>query len=100
MIAHSIELPDSDPLTVPFEFDLLGERTGRGRLSAADHRGEWFDFQQVLVWISLAGMDLGRDAYGPVSTRYDPPFPFQGDLQRVTFHLGSEIKTPRRRDDY
>ena len=100
VMAHSIRLPDSDPLTVRFDFDLLGERAGRGRLSAGHHQGQWFEFDRVLVWISLAGMDLGRDAYGPVSPRYDPPFPFQGDLQRVTFHLGSEIKINRRRDDY
>ena len=73
---------------------------GRGRLSAGGHQGEWFDFDRVLIWISLAGMDVGRDAYGPISTRYEAPFPFQGELRRVTFHLGSEIKGPRRRDDY
>ena len=100
VMAHSIALPDRDPLTVHFYFELLGVRAGRGRLRAGDNHGEWFDFERVLVWISLAGMDLGRDAYGPISTRYEAPFPFQGDLQRVTFHLGSEIRVNRRRDDY
>ena len=100
VITHSISLPDDDPLTVGFDFDLLGERAGRGRLSAGDHQGEWFNFDRVLIWISLAGMDVGRDEYGPISTRYEAPFPFRGELRRVTFHLGSEIKGPRRRDDY
>ena len=99
-MAHSIALPDRDPLTVHFDFELLGDRAGRGRLRAGDNHGEWFDFERVLVWISLAGMDLGRDAYGPISTRYEAPSPFQGNLQRVTFHLGSEIRANRRRDDY
>ena len=100
VITHSIPVPDDDPLTFGFDFDLVGERAGRGRLSAGGHQGEWFDFDRVLIWISLAGMDVGRDEYGPISTRYEAPFPFRGDLQRVTFHLGSEIKAPRRRDDY
>ena len=65
VIAHSIELPDRDPLAVHFDFELLGDRAGRGRLTAGGNRGEWFDFDRVLVWISLAGMDLGRDATVP-----------------------------------
>ena len=100
VIAHSIELPDRDPLAVHFDFELLGDRAGRGRLTAGGNRGEWFDFDRVLVWISLAGMDLGRNAYGPISTRYEAPFPFQGNLQRVSFRLGSEVRVNRRRDDY
>ena len=59
--------------------------------------GEWLDFEWV--WISLAGMDLGRYAYGSVSIRYDAPNRFQGDLQRVIFHLGSGFKI-NHRDDY
>ena len=32
-------------------------------------------------------MDIGRDAYSPVSDLYQGPFPFEGRLDEVVIHL-------------
>jgi arylsulfatase len=44
----------------------------------------------VLVrMLGSTGMDLGCDRLSPVVDDYRPPFPFTGDLQRVTFRIRS-----------
>jgi arylsulfatase len=41
----------------------------------------------VIRMLGSAGMDIGRDAYSPVSTEYEGPYPFEGQLQEVVIHL-------------
>ena len=31
----------------------------------------------------MSGMDVGRDSLSPISTRYEGPLPFRGELARV-----------------
>ncbi|MBV9292128.1 MAG: arylsulfatase [Frankiales bacterium] len=37
--------------------------------------------------LGSTGMDLGRNALSPVVDDYDPPFPFTGEIERVTFSI-------------
>ena len=41
----------------------------------------------VVRMLGSAGMDIGRDAYSPVSDLYQGPFPFEGTLDEVVIHL-------------
>ena len=41
----------------------------------------------VVRMLGSAGMDIGRDAYSPVSELYQGPFPFEGRLDEVVIHL-------------
>ena len=101
VLVQSERLPDADEMLLWFEFELEADRTARGRLGVDEAAGEWFDFERVLSFVSLAGMDIGRDALEPVSPRYVAPFEFAGALERVSILTGPEIDTsPRRRDDY
>jgi hypothetical protein len=33
------------------------------------------------------GLDVGADDGSPVTSHYPMPFPFEGELERVEFHL-------------
>ena len=35
------------------------------------------------------GLDVGRDALSPVVDDYEPPFPFTGTIDRITFAIRS-----------
>ena len=39
--------------------------------------------------LGSTGLDIGRDALSPVVDDYEPPFPFTGTIDRVTFHVRS-----------
>ena len=41
----------------------------------------------VVRMLGSAGMDVGRDAYSPISDLYEGPFPFQGALHELVIHL-------------
>lgn len=101
VIHEKIEIPPSPSALLWYEFELGPERSGRGRLGVDDAQTDWFEFEHVLAFVSLAGMDVGRDGYEPVSPNYSPPFPFKGELARVSILTGPEINpVPRQRDDY
>lgn len=39
--------------------------------------------------LGSTGLDIGPDALSPVVDDYDPPFPFTGTIERVTFQVRS-----------
>jgi hypothetical protein len=42
----------------------------------------------ILVTISIGeGLDIGEDVGSPVDFTYKPPFPFTGEIEKVTFEL-------------
>ena len=58
---HSLALPRGVDMLLQFEFERLDDGTARGRLSAGDSHGDWTEFPRVLSYVSLAGMDVGRE---------------------------------------
>ena len=45
------------------------------------------DVPFVVRMLGSAGMDIGRDAYSPISDLYEGPFPFQGVFRELVIHL-------------
>ncbi len=82
-----VELPDENRVEISLDFDLFDDRSGRARLSAGTDTSEWQEVEHVLPFLTLAGMDIGRDHLSPVSTRYVAPFPFTGQIERVSVVL-------------
>lgn len=81
-------------VTVGLDFELRRDRTGRGRLFAGDAHGERFDVPLVLMFTSLSGLDIGRNAGSPISTRLGRPFDFVGTLAKVTVSIGHAVHDP------
>ena len=48
-----------------------------------DRTGDWLHFPHGLEFLAMSGMDVGRDSLSPISTSYEGPFPFRGELVRV-----------------
>jgi arylsulfatase len=44
---------------------------------------------QLVRMLGSTGLDIGRDALSPVVDDYDAPFPFTGQIERVTFTIRS-----------
>lgn len=82
-----LPFPSDDEVNVAFEFRTSPDRQAQGRLAVAGQSGEWADFPPPLIFLALSGMDIGHNPLSPVSTRYVAPFPFEGRIHRVTFHL-------------
>jgi hypothetical protein len=43
----------------------------------------------VIRMLGSTGLDIGRDSLSPVVDDYDPPFPFEGRIERITFSVRS-----------
>ncbi|MYJ14298.1 MAG: hypothetical protein F4078_08375 [Acidimicrobiia bacterium] len=74
-------------MTATFELRLRDDRSARARLGANGRCGDWFDIPRTLAFLALSGLDVGRNALSPVSQSYEAPFPFAGDLRKVTVEL-------------
>ena len=83
----SLPLPDAGEITATFEMRLNPDRSARARLGANGHHGDWFEIPRTLAFLALSGTDIGRNALSPVSASYDAPFPFTGNLHKVTIEL-------------
>jgi arylsulfatase len=44
---------------------------------------------QIVRMLGSTGLDVGRDALSPVVDDYEPPFPFTGTIDRITFAIRS-----------
>lgn len=92
-----LELPEDDAVAVAFEFELDPEtRAGRGRLHAGGRSSDWVAFPRWLSFLALSGMDIGANPLSPISSRYAPPFPFTGHIERVVVHLDPPSPVPPR----
>jgi arylsulfatase len=82
-----LEIPTDDVVNVMFEFQLNEDRTAQGRLHANDRSGDWFHIPRALSFLALNGMDIGHNPLSPFSSRYTPPFAFEGHIEYVTVLL-------------
>lgn len=84
----SLPLAPTDRQTVGFDFELdADERTGRVRLFVDSQHTDWTQIPFVLPFLSLSGMDIGRNSLSPISPRFDPPFEFAGTINSVVADL-------------
>jgi arylsulfatase A-like enzyme len=74
-------------LGVGLEHERLDDGRARGRLRVGDEHGPWFDYERVLGFLSLSGMDIGHNPLSPVSTNYEPPFAFAGHIDHVRYTM-------------
>jgi arylsulfatase len=66
------------------------ERAGKGgmlTLSLDDDELTSIDIPKIVRMLGSTGTDVGRDALSPVVDDYEPPFPFTGTIERVTFAI-------------
>jgi len=72
------------PLVVAVDF----EKAAGGRAAVQLHAGSESAgpalIERPLSFLALAGMDIGHNPLSPVSTAYRKPFPFAGQIERVS----------------
>ncbi|MQA04152.1 MAG: sulfatase-like hydrolase/transferase [Streptosporangiales bacterium] len=74
-----------------YAFEKTGTLAGVGRLVLDDVPVAEVKMPATSrYFMSWAGLDLGRDALSPVSPAYGGEFPFTGEIEQVTFRLGSD----------
>ncbi|WP_179887056.1 arylsulfatase [Bacillus sp. AFS088145] len=91
-IESDLEIPVGKS-TLHFEFSKTGPLQGKGRLFIDDHQVGEVDMPRTLPFlISIEGLDIGRDAYLPVSKNYADlgDFAFTGTIQKVAFKLQND----------
>ncbi|WP_179194830.1 arylsulfatase [Bacillus sp. EAC] len=79
--------------TVHFEFSKSGLLKGIGKLFIDNHQVGEVEMPKTLPFlISTEGLDIGRDAYLPVSKNYADleDFAFTGKIQKVEFKLQND----------
>jgi arylsulfatase len=89
----SVPAPEAGPAVVTVAFD----RNDDGALitlSAGGNASESVQVPYVLRMLGMSGMDIGRDAGSPVSSRYEGPFPFTGGFDLLEVDLTEEL-SPR-----
>jgi arylsulfatase A-like enzyme len=69
-------------------FDRNGE-AGRLTIGADGHDLGSAEISSVIRMLGSTGLDIGRDALSPVVDDYEPPFPFDGMIERITFSIRS-----------
>jgi len=47
------------------------------------------EIDAIIRMLGSTGLDIGRDALSPVVSDYEPPFPFEGRIERITFAVRS-----------
>jgi arylsulfatase len=86
----AVPAPRPGPSVVTVDFD----RNDDGALITVSTDGGESDTVQVpyvLRMLGMSGMDIGRDAGSPVSTRYEGPFPFTGQFDQLVVELTEEL---------
>jgi arylsulfatase len=74
--------PGGHELAVRFERDGKG---GAITLSADGEDVATVEIPRLVRMLGSTGLDVGRDSLSPVVEDYDPPFPFTGTIDRITF---------------
>ena len=88
---HHLESSEAVPLgksIVQFEFQKTGRLKGNAILRINGKVVGQAELAPTLsTIISFEGLNVGRDAYSPVSTNYSGEFPFRGAIGRVVIEL-------------
>jgi arylsulfatase len=82
-VSAPVDLPAGrHELTARFDRDGTGGTLTIG-VDGADLAS--LEIPRIVRMLGSTGLDIGRDALSPVVDDYDPPFPFTGTIERVTF---------------
>lgn len=93
VLTSETELPvGSSALTMAFT--RTGRFQGRAELLVDGTSVAEAFFPKTLSFISLAGLDVGRDALSPVSDSYRGEFPFRGAIDRIVYTLARDSDQP------
>ena len=87
------ELPIG-PVTLTFAFTRTRRLRGVAQLLVDGRVAARTVFPKTLSFISLAGLDIGRDALSPVSQSYHGEFPFRGEIRRIVYQLAQDSDRP------
>jgi arylsulfatase len=74
----------------PHELTARFERTDAGAsltLAADGDDLTTIEIPTIVRMLGSTGLDVGRDALSPVVDDYDPPFPFTGTIERISFRI-------------
>ncbi|MDX2465728.1 MAG: sulfatase-like hydrolase/transferase, partial [Acidimicrobiia bacterium] len=107
VVESDVEVPSGE-VSLGFEFEATGKPDilhGKGMPGLAklfingQQVGETeIPNNVVVVYSSTEGIDCGRDALTPVSKRYEAPYAFTGNLEKVVVDVSGEHLTSRSPD--
>lgn len=75
------------------ELSIRFERDGKGGtlgLTADGHELASLAIPRLVRMLGSTGIDVGRDRLSPVVDDYEPPFPFTGTIDRISFRIRSK----------
>ena len=64
-------------------------RAARSRSPSTATTSPSIEIPKLVRMLGSTGLDIGRDALSPVVDDYEPPFPFTGTIDRITFPIRS-----------
>jgi arylsulfatase len=90
-VVRSTTSVPSGRVRLEYRFRKSGELSGVGELYVDDASVGSADVPRTLgVHISPTGLTVGRAPVSPVSDLYEPPFRFDGVIDRVTIEIGDD----------
>ena len=78
------------PHRLSVRFDRV-DRAGTVTIGADGADLASVDIPKIVRMLGSTGLDVGRDGLSPVVDDYDPPFPFTGAIERITFQIRSRM---------
>ena len=98
--AVALPSPGADGLLVALEFERTAAGGATVQLHAGDACSDPAHIERSLSFLALAGMSIGHNPLSPVSTAYLKPFPFAGEIERVSVVVQrDEAAEPQLLDD-
>ncbi len=73
--------------TLGFSFERTGDHQGIGRLTIDGSIAGVAEIPRMVPNWYGEGLQVGRDGGTPVGDTYSSPFPFNGEIERVTIHI-------------
>ena len=98
--AVALPSPAAEGLLVALEFEKTAAGGATVQLHAGDACSDPAHIDRSLSFLALAGMSIGHNPLSPVSTAYLKPFPFAGEIERVSVVVQrDEAAEPQLLDD-
>lgn len=80
----SVQIPmGEEPIDLGLEFMMLPDGTAVVQLFAGSSRGAEATVRTPLRFLALSGMDIGGNPLSPISTSYEAPAVFEGQIERL-----------------